>query len=515
MAGSFFKALAAQQQDAPPDEPKLDAKMIVGTLGLVLFALIYYIDERLSGLGTTDLTGGFLEGRDEGSWLETAYSLGQIMVIPMIPWLASAFSLRAIAIVLICMATVSSALLMSAADYHTVMVLRLLQGVGEGGSVPLMLGRLLRDLPKYRRPEALTIYGMVVTIPVLTTFSLAGLASDLSSWRGLFATAPLLGPVALVLVIAGLPGKKPDWSVFRDADYFGLFSITASAAALVVGCSQGQRLDWFDSGFIDAMFVLFVWFLVCFLVNTMVVAKPLYQLVTFKKMNFSIGLIEIALFAVSLLGVGTLFPQEQAMIQSLRPIQVGKTTMVLLIPLLTVAGILPYLMRRIDARLLLAVGLFLVSLGAWLCIWVSPSWAGVDYRLGLLLQVTGWPMVIVTNALLTTGVLGPSDMLTGSAMFNLMRTIGFAVGGAILTAILTVRERVHSNANIVRSLDPGREPVRRALALHGPNSLSSLQTSQAWVMAFADSWGWLAIVVCFALFLSLLLGSAKVMRPPR
>lgn len=514
MAGSFFTALAAKHQDAPPDEPKLDVKMIVGTLGLVLFALIYYIDERLSGLGTTDLTGGFQEGQDEGSWLTTTYALGQIMVIPMTPWLASVFSLRAIAVVLICLSTVSSALLMGTADYHTIMVLRLLQGFGEGGSVPLMLGRILRDLPKYRRPEALTIYGLVVTVPVLATFSLAGVASDLSSWRGLFAAAPLLGPVAVVLVVAGLPGKKPDWSAFRNADYFGLFSITASAAALVVGCSQGQRLDWFDSGFIDAMFVLFAWFLVCFLANTILVKKPLYRLATFKKVNFSVGLVEIALFAVSLLGVGTLYPQEQALIRSLRPIQMGNTTMVLLIPLVTIAGMLPYLLRRVDARLILACGLFLVSLGAWLCVWVSPSWSGLDYRLGLLLQVTGWLMVIVTNALLTTGVLGPPDMLTGSAMFNLMRTIGFAVGGAVLTGILTVRERVHGNANIVRNLTPGREPVRRVIASHGPDALSSLQTSQASVMAFADSWGWLAIIVCFALFLSLLLTPAKVMRPP-
>jgi hypothetical protein len=33
-------------------------------------------------------------------------------------------------------------------------------------------------------------------------------------------------------------------------------------------------------------------------------------------------------------------------------------------------------------------------------------------------------------------------------------------------------------------------------------------------MAYADSWAWLAIAVCLALFLSLLLQPAKVVRPP-
>ena len=123
-------------------------------------------------------------------------------------------------------------------------------------------------------------------------------------------------------------------------------------------------------------------------------------------------------------------------------------------------------------------------------------------------------MVIVTNALLTTGVLGPEDLLTGSAMFNLMRTLGFSVGGAIVTAILTVRERVHGDANVAPYLDPGREPVRRLLAAGGPPALSALQTQQAGVMAYADAWGWLAIAVCLGLFLSLPLQPATVVRTP-
>ena len=66
----------------------------------------------------------------------------------------------------------------------------------------------------------------------------------------------------------------------------------------------------------------------------------------------------------------------------------------------------------------------------------------------------------------------------------------------------------------MRNLDPGREPVLRAVERGGTEALMALQTSQARVMAFADSWAWLAITVCAALFLSLLLQPAKVVRTP-
>lgn len=517
---SLLKQLAAERQEAPDDVGRLDARTLLGTAGLVLFAFMYYIDERLASAASADLRGGFGQGSDAGSWISTAYTLGQVLVIPMTPWLAKVFSLRIVAVVLITVTTLSEAALMGRQGYASVMALRLLQGMGEGGSVPLMLAAVLQRIPPYRKPEALVVYGLVVTIPVAITFSLAGAAVDHAGWHFLLVVAPLLGPVALFLVLAFLPPEPADWSAFHRADYFGLFCLTAAAASLVVACEQGQRLDWFDSGFIDALFVLFAWFSIAFVVNTLLrKEEALYRLSTFRKLNFSIGLAEIGLFAASLLGASLLFPMEQEQLRFLRPLQVGNMLLWLLIPILSVACMIPFLLRHLDARLLLGVGLTLSGLGSWLCIWITPDWSGGDYRLYLLLQATGWLMVMVTNAFLTTGVLEPSDMLTGSAMFNLMRTLGFSVGSAIITGILTVRERVHGNANIVRSLDAGREPVRDLLARSGTHeagqsSLYMMQEAQARVLSYADAWGWLGISLLFALCLSLGLSAAKVMMPP-
>ena len=513
--GALLRQLGAKRQEPPDDVERLDARTVLGTAGLVLFAFLYYIDERMAAAAAADLRGGFGQGSDAGSWLSTTYTLGQVLVIPMTPWLAKIFSLRRMAAVFITVTALAEAALMAHQDYSTVMALRLLQGMGEGGSVPLMLAAVLQCIPPYRKPEALTVYGLVVTIPVVVTFSLAGIATDYAGWRFLLAAAPLLGPVALFLVVAFLPKEPIDWAAFHNADYFGLFCLTAAAASLVVACDQGQRLDWFDSGFIDALFVLFTWFSVAFLVNTLLRSDALYSLSTFRKVNFSIGLIEIGLFAASLLGASMLFPMEEEQLRYLRPLQVGNTLLWLGIPIASVACMIPFLLRHLDARLLLGVGLALACLGCWLCIWVSPSWSGQDYRPYLLLQATGWLLVMVTNAFLTTGVLEPPDMLTGSAMFNLMRTLGFSVGGAVITGILTVRERVHGNANIVRSLDAGREPVRGLIARSGTSSLSMLQDAQARVMAYADAWGWLSISLLCALCISLALGAAKVMMPPQ
>ncbi|TLU72296.1 MFS transporter [Lichenicoccus roseus] len=516
--GALLRQLAAQKQPAPDDAPPVTAGMLLGTAGLVLFAFLYYIDERMASAAAADLRGGFRQGSDDGSWLSTAYTLGQVLMIPMTPWLAMVFSPRRMAAVLIVVTVLSAAALTAHQSYATVIALRLLQGFGEGGSVPLMLGAILQVIPPYRKPEALTVYGLVVTIPVAASFSLSGVAVDFAGWRWLLSSAPLLGPVALFLVLTFLPKKPIEWSAFYKADYFGLFCLTAAAASLVVACDQGQRLDWFDSGFIDALFVLFAWFAVCFVLNTLWRPDALYALSTFRKPNFTIGLLEIGVFSASLLGASMLFPMEQEQLRYLRPLQVGNTLLWLGIPLACVASMLPFLLRHVDARPVLALGLTLGCIGSWLCVWLSPAWAGHDYLPFLLLQATGWLMVMVTNAFLTTGVLEPKDMLTGSAMFNLTRTLGFSAGGAIVTAIVTVRERVHSNANVVRSLDPGRPPVQHYIAQVQADPLATrlatLGQAQARVLSYADAWGWLAIALLVALALTLILAPAKVMIPP-
>ena len=510
---SLLALLAPPKKDPPPEmaEP-LSWKFLLGVAGVVFGALIASIDERLASAAQSDLVGGFGTGQDPGSWISTAYDVGQVIVLPVAPWLGAVLSVRRVAAFLLALGTLAACACSDAHSYQSLLFFRLLQGIGNGGMLPMMLSTMLTIVPPNRKGAALTIYALTVVLASAISQSVEGVATDLFVWRSVFWTSLALAPFAIFLILACMPVTPPQWEKFAGADYFGILTLTLSCGCLTAGLGQGQRLDWFDSGFIVAMFFLAVWFLVVFVANEIAIDKPLYPLSTFAKPTFVAGVTIIFFAAMSLLSATFLFPQEQELIRQLRPLQIGNVLLWLVIPATLSAACTAVLLRLVDARLVMATGFTLIIGGIWSCVWITPVWDGDDAQLFLQLEAIGWVMAIAANAMVTSGALGPEDSVTGPVAFNLLRTFGFLAGSAILGGILQVRTRVHSDEAIAAHLDIARQPVRERLATGGLAALDHAQTLQATVMAIADCFGWLAIFSVLALPLILLQHASPVIR---
>lgn len=510
---SVLALLAPPRSDPPPDQAKpLSARFVMGVAGVVLAAFLASLDERLSVVGNRDLLGGFGLGRDEGSWIETSYALGQIVALPAAPWLGQTFSIRRVTAFLLALGTLAAVAAPVAPSYGVLLGLRLLQGIGDGGLLPMMLGTMISAMPRNRRGEALTVYAFVLVLASLVSPSLEGVYADLFVWRSLFWSSVVLAPIAMFIVLACMPVRPIDWEAFRGADTYGIFALTAGSGFLVVGLGQGQRLDWFDSPFIDAAFLLAGWFLAAFFWNEATCARPLYRLATFRKRNFSVGLVMIFIAAMTLLSPGFLLSQEQETVRQLRPLQIGNILLPLVPEVALAAAGTAVLLRLLDARLVAALGFGLIVAGLRWSTWLTPEWYRPDWIPTLLVQAPGWIMALSANALITTSVLAPEDALTGAASFNLVRTFGLLGGTAILDGIVNVRDRVHSNDAIAAHLDIARPPVRERLMTEGLGALQQAQHVQSTVMAIADAYGWLAIIALCAFPVILLQQPAMILR---
>ena len=496
----------------PEEKPQeLGFPMMLGIAGVVLAAMLSSLDQRLSTAAIADLLGGLGLGQDEGSWVSTAYAVGNIAVVPMTPWLAQIVSPRRLAAVEIVLFVVAAAAVPISASYHGLIALRFLQGFGEGGLVPLMLLTLLQATPPRHRPEGFAVYAVVSTLVPLLADSAAGVATDLFTWQSLFWFSPALGPLALFLVLNFLPVEPPKWEKFVHVDYFGLACLVAFCCMLVAALGQGQRLDWFDDRLIVALFAGAVMALAGFLVSEALTPHPLLDLTLFKRGNFTIGLFLVAVFNIGLLGATYVEPQTQTLIRSLKPIQIGQLLLLLAAPQVVVAPLAAVLMRFLDARLLVAFGFALGALGAYLCTYVTSAWAGVDFILPLMLQACGWPLAFTPLVFVTTSVLKPEDALSGGTMFNIVRTLAIAAGPALVNAVITVRERVHSNY-LVQHLMQGSQATDLRLAASGASGLMAAERAQAYVLAFGDAFGWISVVLLVGVALVMFQSEAPVTR---
>jgi len=506
---------------APTGPPPFTLLTLTGVFGAVLAGLMSFLNTRLTSFALADLRGAYGYGVDESSWINTAFGVGSIIVVPFTPWLAGIVSMRRLFAASVALTTLAGMGCAEAPGYVALLLLRFLQGLGGGAIVPLLLVTVLRFSPLHQRIWGIAAYACITTLTPTVSETVAGWMTDYFTWKGIFWQNLILGPPVVALLLIGLPVEPGKPEVLRHTDWFALAFITIALAALTVALDQGQRLDWFDSGIICGLFALGAAALVAFVVNETLARPPLIDLGLLGIVNFAGGLVIIVGFNFALLGASYVLPQFGTVVKGWRELQVGGTLIWLAVPQLVFSPLAAWLLRVLDARLLMAAGFATFAAGACLGTYITSDWVTGDLLPGLAVQACAFPFIMVPLVFIATSALQPKDAPSGATLFNVMRTLAGTVGAAIVGGVVTVRERVHSNTILEHVGAGGAAP-------HGPVPLSLGQAippgmagqvaqaarAQASVMAYADVFGMLGLVAVLCLGLVLVLRETRVVPPP-
>jgi DHA2 family multidrug resistance protein len=94
------RAVAAPQSLCHPDDrvayapPAISARPFIGVLAVLIGAIISTLDSRITSFGLADVRGAVHAGFDEGAWITTAFTVGQMMIGPISAWLGGVFGPR-------------------------------------------------------------------------------------------------------------------------------------------------------------------------------------------------------------------------------------------------------------------------------------------------------------------------------------------------------------------------------------------------------------------------------------
>lgn len=501
------KALDGRPQGPPP----IRWNLALGLIGAVTGSFISNLDTRLTTFSLADLRGGFGYGVDEASWVSSAYNIAEIAIVPLTPWLGSVLSPRRAIAGAVALLTVAGALCPSAPGYTSLVALRFLQGLGGGALIPLLLTTLLRFLPLHQRVFGFALYALVTAATPMLSETVAGLLTDDVGWEAIFYIGVVFGPIVAGLVLFGLPVEPVRLEAFRGADYAGMALLALAASLLTAALGQGQRLDWFDSPLIDALFASAAFFFAAFVVVELTREAPLIDLRLMLRLNFSGGLLTIFAFSFATLMTSSVLPQFGTAVRGFREAQVGGILIWAALLQLVVCAAAPFLLRKLEARLVLAIGLVIAAVGARLATFVTSDWVRGDILPSHLLQACGQPLIMVPLILIATSTLQMKDAIAGGTLFNVVRTLAGSTGGAVVGAILTVRERVHSNA-IVEHLVAGAPSTMNAGSL---GLLAAEARRQATTMAAADAYGWIGVVSVGAMAIALCLRPTALAYPTK
>jgi DHA2 family multidrug resistance protein len=334
------------------------------------------------------------------------------------------------------------------------------------------------------------------------------------SWHWLFLINVLPGLIACVVTPYLLPHQKPNFDDVLKLDSVSLALMAIALTSLEIGLKQSPKDGWLSSICISLFTVsaltggLFVW-------RTLRAAYPVVRLATFKDHSFAIGCTLSFCLGVGLFGSVYLIPIFLAYVRGHDALDIGLTMLVTGAAQLATAPIAVALERRLDPRLLTAVGFVLFALGLGLSTFQTRN---TDFN-GMF-----WPQIIRGVAImfcllpptrLALGSLSEAKVPDASGLFNLMRNLGGAIGIALIDTILYGRTSIHADSLRARLLSGdataakaiGLDPGLLTSSLSGPLKpdlealVRPMIEKAAFVWSINDAWAALAVVALLAVLL--------------
>ena len=417
----------------------------MGLLAVLLGTFISTLTTRLSTFGLADIRGAVHAGFDEGAWVTTAQTVGQMLVAPLAIWLGGVYGPRQVLIKAAAAMAVVSLIEPFAPNLHTLLGLQFASGLSSGFFVPLTLSFILRNTPPKAWAYGVAIYALNLEVSLNVSASLEGWYLEHLSWVWIFwQNVPLAASMALCLHF----GVRPDPvnPARPPADIFGLASGGIALALIYAALDQGNRLDWSNSGLVWGLVLAGVVLLTAFLVHELHTPHPGVDLKIVLTSPMPRLLLLIAFLRLTILSTSYAIPQFLQVVRGFRALEVGQTLVWIAVPQLLVGFTAGFLLRRTDPRLIASVG-FICILSACLMVahGLTPVWGTDQFLVSSLLQAVGQSFALSSIVFFAVLHLRPQDAITFGAGTQVARLMGGELGTAFIVTFIRVRSQIASN----------------------------------------------------------------------
>ena len=484
------------------------------TVSVMLATIMQALDSTIANVALPHIQSTLAATQDEAAWVLTSYIVAAAVMYPLTGWLANAYGRREVFLISIVLFVMASALCGAAASLPQLVLFRVLQGVGGAALVPLSQAILFEiNAPKdYGR--AMSIWGIGATLAPMLGPVLGGWLTDNYSWRWVFYINLPIGALAFLGLYLSLPeGRR---QVSARFDFFGFASLSLAVASCQLMLDRGQTLDWFSSREIIIEAIAAGLSFYVFLVHMLSSDKPFVTPALFRDRNYVAANIFLFLIGIVLFATLALLPPL---------LQTKMNYPVVLAGLViaprgfgTIAGmfLVGRLVPRFDARIIMAIGMGLTAYSLWLMTRYSLLMDSGPVIIAGVFQGAGIGAVNVCLSTVAFVTLPARLRNEGTAISNLIRNIGAAIGISVLVFLLTQNiQRMHASLaghvtayNMTANAAAASAHIDVTTA-RGLMMLDRLITDQGTMVAYIDDFRLMMILTLLTIPFLLLFRRAK------
>jgi DHA2 family multidrug resistance protein len=468
----------------PTYETKFELRIIM--LCSMAGTLMQALDSTIANVALPYMQGSLAASRDQITWVLTSYIVAAAIMTAPVGWLAARFGRKNLALICISGFTVTSMMCGAAQN----------------------LDQIMLDLyPPEKRGSVMAIWGMGVMVGPILGPTLGGYLTDVYNWRWVFYVNLPFGIAAVTGIWLFLKETNRDSTL--KFDWWGFAYLAIALASLQLMLDRGTNKAWFESPEILAEAVIaglgaYLFFVQMFMTDRPFIPKALFKdrnLVSALVLMFVTGLVMVASSALLppyLQDLGGYSVTDTGLLMAPR----GVGTMIAMV----IAG---RIASKVDARYMIAAGAMMILWSMWEMSKWTPAIAPWSLINTTFVQGVGMGFVFVPMNLVAFATLSPLLRTDGSAMINLMRNVGSAIGVSITTTILvndtqTAHAAIASHVSMFnRALTVGMQGMMWNPKIPmTANMLNQVVDSNAQIIAYSNDFIFMLLISIPAVFVT-------------
>jgi DHA2 family multidrug resistance protein len=491
-------------------------RLWIGYFGVILGMFMAILDIQIVASSISEIQAGLLAAPDEIAWVQSAYLIAEVIVMPMTGWLAQVFSTRWLFSVSCLGFTLASAGCAFAWNIESMIVFRALQGLFGGTMIPTLFSTSFVIFGGARSGIASLIPALVITFAPTMGPTLGGWLTSSLSWHWIFLVNLVPGLCVSLAVALCLNIDKPHFDQMRHFDFLGFLSIALFLGSLEYVLEEGAKKDWFQSDLILGLSILSVLAGVAFFRRVLTHPKPIVDIRVFANRDFTMGCLIVFALGFILYGSTFLIPLYCARVLHYDAFDIGSVMAITGLAQMAGGFGSNLLIRRFDARYILAFGLALTVAALYLNSELTALSGLGDMVLPQILRGLGYMLCAFPSNMIAMSNLPMSEIRGASGLFTLIRNMGGAIGLAVLNTQLIAREALH-HARLSDAINDGRGTIAQTVegltaylddryggtvqsGLAAVKLLEAMTLRQAATLTFADMQLVMTVVSVLAVF---------------
>ncbi len=418
-------------------------RLWIGFLGVIIGMFMAILDIQIVASSLSEIQAGLLAAPDEISWVQSAYLIAEVIIMPLTGWLTSVLSTRILFAISCFGFTLASAGCAFAWNIESMIVFRALQGFLGGTMIPVMFSSSFVIFGGRRSGMASMIPALVITFAPTMGPTLGGWLTATFSWHWLFLINLGPGILVTIMILTCLDIDRPNFKLVRQFDYLGFLSIAGFLGSLQYVLEEGAKKDWFQSDLILGLTMISTVSGVFFFYHSLTYNRPIVNLRVFKNSDFAVGCAIVFALGFILYGSTFLIPLYCARVLHFNSFDIGTIMAVTGAAQMAGGSMSSMLIRRADVRVVLGIGLGLTIIALYLNSGLTALSGTGDMVIAQILRGLGYMLCAFPSNMIAMGNL-PVDQIRGaSGLFTLVRNLGGAIGLAILNTQLIARQSLH------------------------------------------------------------------------